>query len=445
MLNIATSLADRCQRGALQRRTLNVVVTCALSLAACDDQVTTSAVTTAPFCSPGGAEICGDGLDNNCDGQPDEGCPCDHGAVQSCYPGDALQLSTPRSACRLGRQTCDDGRFGPCEGAQGPAPELCDGLDNDCDGELNEDIACDNSPPTVQCPEDQVGAPLSFFDLSADYRDPDGGAPARVRWRLIDKPRGTSAQPAPPNALDTRIFADLQGRYVLELKATDAMGASDTCRTTVETISDDGLRIEMVWNIDSPEDDADVDLHLMKQPDGQWFEPEGAQDDCFWRNCRVCADQSETFCREKLSEDSTALTPRLVWFPPSDDDDPRLDLDDVQGYGPENINIRAPRDGRYRVGVHYWHAHESDAADVVLRIYCRGALAREFEPVTLHAPGGFGGDSTEFWEVADIVWAQGRCHIDEIGAPHCRQICPAGLIRVRGHCHPDQRRGDACP
>jgi hypothetical protein len=67
-----------------------------------------------------------DGLDNDCDGDTDEGCPCTDDATQSC--------GSDRGECTAGTQTCENGNWGACEGAEGPAAEVCDGKDNDCDG-----------------------------------------------------------------------------------------------------------------------------------------------------------------------------------------------------------------------------------------------------------------------------------------------------------------------
>lgn len=68
------------------------------------------------------AEVC-DGLDNNCDGQVDEGNP---GAGLPCNTG------LP-GVCGEGISTCTEGKPGCIQVGQ-PSPEVCDGKDNDCDG-----------------------------------------------------------------------------------------------------------------------------------------------------------------------------------------------------------------------------------------------------------------------------------------------------------------------
>ncbi len=91
---------------------------------------------------PGQQEFCDDGLDNDCDGSVDEGCPCSAGDQRACWPHWAAEPAGP--PCQKGTQICD-GTWGPCEGLVLPQPESCaeggtdcfaciDGIDNDCDG-----------------------------------------------------------------------------------------------------------------------------------------------------------------------------------------------------------------------------------------------------------------------------------------------------------------------
>jgi TolB-like protein len=92
---------------------------CAVEVAACINGV-------EPLCTPGTptAEIC-DGLDNDCDGSADEGL----GALITCGTG----------ACAVEMVACQEGEEPVCVPGT-PSAEICDGLDNDCDGSIDEGL-----------------------------------------------------------------------------------------------------------------------------------------------------------------------------------------------------------------------------------------------------------------------------------------------------------------
>jgi len=90
---------------------------------------------------PGAAELC-DGLDNNCDGQIDEGFPITYADSDGDgFGGVIVSCDTPGVATG---GDCDDTNAAIFPGAV----ELCDGLDNDCDGQTDED--CSNCTPADQ-------------------------------------------------------------------------------------------------------------------------------------------------------------------------------------------------------------------------------------------------------------------------------------------------------
>ncbi len=84
-------------------------------------------------------EICGNGQDDDCDGLIDEGSntPCFPFAGIDPKNVDGLQGPVPTSRCKAGVQSCAQGAV--CEGAVGPLTyEVCNGIDDDCDGKIDE-------------------------------------------------------------------------------------------------------------------------------------------------------------------------------------------------------------------------------------------------------------------------------------------------------------------
>jgi hypothetical protein len=59
-----------------------------------------------------------------------------------CQEGIGQPCGSNIGQCTSGLQTCSGGRWGPCSG-QGPEPETADALDNDCDGATDEGMPCE--------------------------------------------------------------------------------------------------------------------------------------------------------------------------------------------------------------------------------------------------------------------------------------------------------------
>jgi hypothetical protein len=85
----------------------------------------------------GADEVC-DGADNNCNGLVDEGDP---GGGADCGPGGIPIEKAKTGQCLPGVMHCIGATL-VCVGGRGPSAEICDGLDNNCDGQADEAAEC---------------------------------------------------------------------------------------------------------------------------------------------------------------------------------------------------------------------------------------------------------------------------------------------------------------
>jgi hypothetical protein len=167
-------------------------------------------------CTPGNsaAEVC-DGIDNDCDGQSDEGlspiscgtgacartvAACLNGQSQTCTPGNSAAevcdgidndcdgqrdeglspISCGTGACVRTVAACVNGQSQTCTAGM-PSTERCDGIDNDCDGQTDEDSLpatcgigdCTRTVPTCVAGIPRSCSPGAPMAETCDGRDND--------------------------------------------------------------------------------------------------------------------------------------------------------------------------------------------------------------------------------------------------------------------------------
>jgi hypothetical protein len=343
---------------------------CGSSMGVCRPGTETCSMGVFGACTGGvspGTEACEGRLDEDCDGAVDEGCGCVTGTMRAC--------GTDTGACQAGSQTCDaSGSWGTCMGAIGPTPEVCNRMDDDCDGMVDEGGVCPTAPPVVMCPGAMTADVLSTLSLIGSGSDPDGGT-VTFAWTVTARPVGSVSTPATPNRATTNFYLDASGGYTLQLCVTDDEGERACCTTNITSNAPGAINVQLSWSTAY----GDVDLHLLNRnrtaPDGWW-----TTDDCHWAN----------------------RTPD--WGPAGVSGNPTLDIDDTDGFGPENISITStPVAGTYAIGVHYFcnrsigtgAAPGSGPTTGVVRVYCGGALIATYTDIRL--------DRTDDWvTVAEV-------------------------------------------
>lgn len=182
------------------------------------------------------------GLDDDCDGEVDEGCTCTLGAVQPCFKGPPGRRGV--GGCSDGFQNCEgvgeiDGTWGKCQQGIAPSTEICDGLDNDCNGCVDEIIAC---VPVGECPGPNdpriaVGRPFTEYPLQGE-RFYDGVAKS-WSWHIEGGPCDKLGVGQPSFELtnassrDAAFTPKLSGDYTVTLTVITEDGGTFTCTWVV--------------------------------------------------------------------------------------------------------------------------------------------------------------------------------------------------------------------
>ena len=202
--------------------------------------------------------------------------------------------------------------------------------------------------------------------------------PANFQWTSAPLPMVIA-----PGAVQTVTVTYEAGRAGLQTGAIDVrtnVTGSETVRVNLRATSEPpplselDLKLVLNWDVDGG---SDVDFHFVRN---------SPCNDCYYAN----------------------MTPD--WGVAGDiTDDPFLDIDDLQGPGPENINVDELSDGTYRIWVHYYSdtgsggsggGGSSTAANATVDVYIGGTLAASYGPQRLNG-------TSDSWDVATLDWPSG--------------------------------------
>ena len=320
-----------------------------------------------PLANPGAAEVC-DGTDNNCDGTVDEGATTTFYADSD---GDGFgDAAVPTEACEQpggyvpNGNDCDDTSAASFPGGI----EVCDGLDNDCDGDVDDGVG---QPWYADADGDGHGDPLAirtactqpegYLDSADDCDDTSAESFPGGTERCDEKDNdcdGTTDED-----VTTTYYRDTDGdRYGLADTTTEACdlptgyaaapgdcddtsadispAAAEVCNTLDDdcdgTIDEDDATDAATWYADADADgygDAAKTTRACTQPAGYV----ASDDDCDDTDAEVSPAGTEVCgggdedCDGLTDDDDPSLSDAVTWYIDYDGD----------GYGASSFTTAA--------------------------------------------------------------------------------------------------------
>lgn len=184
-----------------------------------------------------------------------------------------------------------------------------------------------------------------------NFVDPDGNGIYEYEWAIKSTPPGAIASIQGWGVAD--FVTDTPGDYGIGLRVRDINDSvwSEEVVRTLHAFPVSGLAVTLTWNTDV----NDVDLHLIQDSQGGGLFDDEL--DCHFQNLRP----------DWVPEDSP-------------DGDPSLNHDEVDGMGPETIELPIPTVGEtYRVLIHYFSDDGFSDTDATVKTFVNGAEVAEME------------------------------------------------------------------